>query len=192
MPTLNTEPQLLIDGRPVHGSYEVTRELIDVTTEYEADPNWRHVDSHGHVHRWMAGPDPVVPLTESHLHYLHPEQRPVLPSLVNVGDPEPHWCELCHGEYQPTHYECRLCGDVVKPRSRRTVGRRHIPGLKSIEFEVEEYLPLGDVMVTVPGDPPQTFPSRVVSSHIEHDINGRRGSSHIVPTGPPVPLDRPS
>jgi hypothetical protein len=173
---------LLVDGREVRGTYTIHQDWIDVTTQSEEDPNWVHVDSHGHSHRWMAGPDPLVPLRDPH------RQNAMLPSLKYVLDPEPHWCELCLGDYQPGHYECVICGDEVSPGNRPTTTRRHIPGLKHIEFDVEKYLSVRDVMVTVPTNPPQTFPGRVTTCSGGSDMNGLWGSSHIVATGPPTQL----
>lgn len=171
---------LLVDGREVIGTFTIEQDLIDVTTEFENDPNWVHVDSHGHVHRWMAGPDPLTPLREPQ------RQTAVLPSLKYVLDSEPHWCELCLGDYQPGHYECTICGESVSPGTRRTVGRNYIPGRKSIEFDVEEYIVPRDVTVTIPTDPPQTFSGHVVRRSCGQDFNGRWGSSHIIATGPPI------
>lgn len=178
-----TDMELLVDGRPVRGSYNVEQEWLDVTTEFEPDPSWWHVDGHGHVHRWMVEGDPSTPLTDPS------RERWELSTLVQVNDPEPHWCELCRGGYQPQHDECRTCGDTVEPRSRRTAGRRYIPGMEHVEFGVEEVLPLGDVTVTVPGDPRRVFPARVVSHEVRLGVDGWWGSLHIVPTGPPTEVD---
>lgn len=171
---------LLVDGRSVQGTVTIEQDMIDVTPEYEPDPSWVHTDSNGHVHRWMAGPDPLASLRNPR------EQTAELPSLVRVDDPEPHWCPECLGDYQPQHYECRLCRDVVTPQYRRTVGRYHIPGLKHMTIEVEEYLPLGDVTVRMTTDPPQTVRGRVVSSTVCGGSDGlARGTATIVPTEAP-------
>jgi hypothetical protein len=180
------DPNLLIDGRPVRGIITTVRDLIDVTPQFEADPYWVHVDSHGHSHRWMAGPDPLVPLRNPAY------QTPVLPSLVQVEDSEPHWCDLCAGDYQPRHYECVVCADIVEPRMRPTVTRRHIPGVTHVSFDVDEPLPIGAVTVTVLSDPPQVFDGYVTNR--EHRSDGYRmtdgswrsaGTAHIEAQGAP-------
>jgi hypothetical protein len=176
-----TGVELLVDGRPVQGSFTQHQEWIDATAEYEPDPNWTFVDSNGHEHRWMAGPfDPLVPLTRPQ------QQTAVVPTLVKVDDDEPHWCEDCQGDYQPWHYECRVCGDRVSPRTRHAMGRNYIPGMRHFEVEVEDVLRMGStVQVTVPTDPPQVFEGRVVSGSSGSD---RRSLSQIVQTGAPRPV----
>lgn len=176
---------LLIGGipDPVEGIVTVEQEWIDATPMAEVDPDWVHVDNHGHTHRWMAGPDPLVPL-------LRPQrQTPVLPSLTRVLDDGDHWCEECDGDWQPSHYECRLCGDVVTPVSRAFIGRNYIPGIKHWSVEVRTtsvVLPVGRVAVTLLTDPPLAFVGQVTSSGSEYSINRRLHTASIVPVAAPV------
>jgi hypothetical protein len=170
------ENPILVNGRPVRGTVKVEQDWIDVTTMSEVDPDWSYRDSHGHEHRWWAGPDPLVPLRDPQL------QTPVLPSLIYVYDCE--YDEDCD-EYQPGHYECRLCGDPVTPRSRPTVSRHLIPGLQRVSLEVEEPLPRGPVTVVIPTDPPQMAEGMVTDTTRRYRSSGQiTGSAHIVATGP--------
>lgn len=166
---------ILVDGRPVRGTVKVEQDWIDVTTMSEVDPDWCYRDSHGHSHRWWAGPDPLIPLRDPQL------QTPVLPSLIYVHDCEYEDCD----EYQPGHYECRLCGDPVTPQSRPTVFRRRIPGPQHVSIEVEEFLARGPVVVTLPTDPPQVMQGLVVTNERSYSTSrAPTGSAHIVATGP--------
>jgi hypothetical protein len=177
-----TGVRLLVDGAPVTGTWIVDQEWIDATPEFENDPDWVHVDSHGHTHRWMTGPPPLVPLTK-------PQQEPgVLLTLRDVLDPEPHWCELCNGDYQPGHYECVLCGDEVTSGTRAFAGRNYILGLEYVTIDVDKAFPLGPVTVTRLDEPTQSVEGQVVSCNVAREMTGTRvESSHIVATGPVVP-----
>jgi hypothetical protein len=185
MPPGSHTALLLIGGipDPIEGIVTVEQEWIDATPMTEVDPNWVHVDGHSHTHRWMAGPDPLVPL-------LRPQrQTPVLPTLIRVPDYEDHWCEECEGDWQPSHYECRICGDVVAPASRAFIGRNYIPGIKHWSVEVHPtsvVLPVGRVSVTLLTDPPWVFPGQVTSSDSEYGISGRRHTANIVPLAAPM------
>lgn len=128
--------RMLVDGEPVTGSWTVEQEMIDATPRSENDPNWVHVDSHGHTHRWMAGPDPLVPLT-------YPQrQTAVSPTLRYVLE-DPYWCAECSDEHHFGHYVCVLCGDEVTPGTRAFLGRNYIPGLKRVTIDVDKAFPVG-------------------------------------------------
>lgn len=163
---------MLVDGTRFSGDVTVDQEQIDITSEFEPDPGWVHVDSHGHEHRWVSAG----------------ESADRLPSLIEVDDDEPHWCEDCQGDYQPSHYQCRLCGDMVFPASRRTVGRRYMPGFKHLSIDVQGDVPMGLVSVRLLTDPPWVAPGRVVLRNISRsmDHDGLTCVSHIVCAGPPV------
>jgi hypothetical protein len=176
---------LLIGGipNPVEGIVTVEQLWIDATPMIEVDPDWVHVDGHGHTHRWMAGPDPLVPL-------LRPQrQTPVLPTLIRVlGDGDP-WDEEREDGWRASHHECRICGDVVTPASRAFIGRNYIPGVKHWSVEVQPtpvVLPVGRVAVTLFTDPPWVFVGQVTNSGSEYNINGRRHTASIVPVAAPV------
>ena len=162
-------PPILIDGQPYTGVVTVDQEWIDVTPISEADPNWVHVDSHGHTHRWMSGPDPLTPLRRAPGGVL---VGPVLPSLVSVQEGG-HWCENCLGEWQPWHWVCRLCGEKVTPRSQPTTFRQRIPGLKHLTLTVDDPLwRKDDVTVELLTDPPWTFAGRVLERSVQPGFGG--------------------
>lgn len=176
-----TVVRLLVDGEPVTGTWIVEQDWIDATSEFENDPDWVYVDSHGHHHRWMTGPDSDLPLTKPQ------QQDSTVPFLRFVVDTEPHWCELCDGDYQPGHYECVICGDEVTPGHRRFVERNYIPGPKHFTIDVDKVFQLGPVVVTRLADPAQTVAGVVVSHEVVRGVTGLKvESSRIVPTGPPV------
>jgi hypothetical protein len=166
---------MLVDDRPASGTVVVKQELIDITTEFEPDPTWVHTDSHGHEHRWV----------------LDADDR--LPTLVEVDDAEPHWCPDCQGDYQPWHYECRLCGDTVKPTTRRTIGRHHMRGLKHMTIEAHGDAALGvpfgrPVTIKLLTDPPLVATGQIVGRDISMDpVGGRKCVSHIVVSSAPIP-----
>lgn len=112
-----------INGKPViKADVSIDQDHIDITTEYEPDPTWTHVDSNGHFHAYAAGN--------------------ALPTLDAVSVEQP--CDgeecggVCGGEgYTRTEYYCRICNEIVEPKSRRTSGRKYMPGLTSWYVEVE-------------------------------------------------------
>ncbi len=157
-----TTDAIRVDGRPVRGTVTIEQERIDVTTEREPDPDWDHLDSNGHLHRWDIG------------------ERDRLPSLCYVLD-DPYWCVDCCDEHQFGHHECILCGEQVSPSTRATIGRRYILGPRHITVDVDEALPLGPVTVMVPGDPPQELRGQVVSC----GWSSEGGSAHIIVTDMP-------
>lgn len=93
----------------------LNREMIDVTLGRHSSPNecWRATDSQGHEHRWENG----------------------YPTLRRVVD-ESHWCDGHEGMYNhdpheqvdESHYECLLCGEVVKPAMDPPGTPKFIPG----------------------------------------------------------------
>lgn len=85
------------------GDINVTldRQTIDVTSDREtADESWRYTDKQGHEHRYNHG----------------------YPTLDFIVDAE-HWCDGTEGMYNhdphmvvdEAHYECKLCGQTIKP-----------------------------------------------------------------------------
>lgn len=177
--------QITVDGVPMPGSFTQHQEMIDATPMTENDPNWIHADTHGHEHRWMAGPDPLVPLTNPQ------QQTSVLPTLRYALD-EPYWCGDCHDEHQFGHYECVFCGEWVSPGVRAFIGRNYIPGLMHIEVEVEEALrPIGgEVDVIVPTEPPTAFRGRIVS--VDYRSGWGRARSCIEQVRAPREVNAPS
>lgn len=170
--------ELLVAGQRVTGRVRYDRDMIDVTPAAEPDPHWVRVDEQGHQHRWMAGPDPLVPLVSP------ARQQAVLPTLRRVPDP-PFWCEGCRDVHEFAHYECSVCGEPVEPAMRPTLKRRYINGPLNVTIEVDEPLPRGTVTVTVLGDPPQIATGEVVTSVAGRGFDGQRiGWAQIVLTSP--------
>lgn len=82
-----------------------------------ADPEWSHVDSHGHEHRFV-GDD--------------------LPTLALVVT-DTYWCESCNDEHEETEFRCRQCGDVVEPHWKWTGPEtRTIQGLIDARIVTED------------------------------------------------------
>jgi hypothetical protein len=112
--------------------FEMQCDLVDVTSLHRPDPTWRHVDAHGHEHRWYVDGTPAVS--------YDPSARYETPSLVWVKDGEEFW----DGDDEPHdvgHLECRQCGDHVEPRYTADDTRQHIPGLRRYRINGEPVTP---------------------------------------------------
>lgn len=112
-----------IDGIAlIEANLRIEHERLDVTTEYEPDPTWVHIDAQNHFHAWS----------------LDSSDR--LPTLTKIPVEEP--CngrcddDTCEG-YTRTEHICRLCGEVIEPKSRRTFGTKHAPGRTTWSVEVQ-------------------------------------------------------
>ena len=80
---------------------------IDITPIEEADPNWEYVDKKGHKHYWQINDIEKGDYS--------------LPTLAYVEDVAPT------DEYPASyHYECKKCGEVIKPKTRVPPTRRYI------------------------------------------------------------------
>lgn len=103
-------------------------DAIDVTSNVpEADPKWRFVDSHGHEHRWENYEIKGGLWVEG----------AELPTLRWVTDET--WVDEDNYEREEGHYECRECGDEVKPGRRMPPAiRRTIPGMRHLYIDGEE------------------------------------------------------
>jgi hypothetical protein len=104
----------------------IDQEALDVTTEYEPDPDWAFVDTEGHFHAYS----------------FDASGRSSLPTLTGSTITEPcNGCDDadCEG-FQRTEYHCLLCGDLAAPRHRRTEGRKTIPGRENwnLNFKTRE------------------------------------------------------
>ena len=89
--------------------------MFEVTSLNRPDTAWRFVDKAGHEHRWHADGHPA----DSY----NPESRHTLPTLVNVEDAP-------GGDDYPavSHYECKQCGEHVRPGTRADDTRQFIRG----------------------------------------------------------------
>lgn len=80
--------------------FESGCEPIDVTSLRRPDTGWRHIDAHGHEHRWYT--DGVPADTYS------PTKSYDVPTLTWVVDGTEYYED---GEpYEYGHHECRECG----------------------------------------------------------------------------------
>jgi uncharacterized protein (DUF433 family) len=116
---------------PVPGVLQVTRDVIDVSSETgrKPDPKWVHTDAAGHFHAWSAaGTTPTLERRTRH---------------VECDDSCAHWDdEPCAG-YDVPYLACRICGEEIRPGTVRD-DARYRPGL--IDWSVT-----AAVLVT-PGD----------------------------------------
>jgi hypothetical protein len=111
--------------------------VVDVTSE-RATPNehWTFTDAQGHEHRYDRG----------------------YPTLDLVVDAE-HWCDGSEG-WQPhdehmvvdeSHYECKLCREVIEPALDPPFMPKFVPG--SVDARLSGVLPDGrEVVVAVDED----------------------------------------
>jgi hypothetical protein len=70
-----------------------------------ADEAWRFTDGSGHEHAYVGKPREPID------HY---------PTLAYAPGPS-YYCGECgdeHEDYAVSHYECRICGEVIEPGSR--------------------------------------------------------------------------
>lgn len=115
-----------INGIAVYSAdVRIEHERLDVTTEYEPDPTWVHIDANDHFHAWSLDGT------------KHTDRLPTLNSRP-IEEPCNGNCDddVCEG-YTRTEYTCRLCGEVIEPKSRRTFGTKHMPGLMTWTVEVQ-------------------------------------------------------
>lgn len=105
---------------PQH-TYRVESEPFDVTSLSRPDPQWVHVDAHGHEHRWYLNGQPASSYS--------PSARYELPTLVVVREPTviDEWGD----EWTPSHYECVVCRVTVNPGTTADTCRQFVPGLRS-------------------------------------------------------------
>ena len=93
-------------------------DLIDVTSLNRPDDRWSFTDTAGHEHFWTfdGTRGPYSPMAKAELPTLkHVEDAP--------GD----------DEYPAmSHYECKECGEHVRPRSCPDRTRQYIRALRSV------------------------------------------------------------
>lgn len=96
--------------------FEVSRDIIDVTMFSRPDTAWTHTDASGHVHRWHVGRK-VATSYDPRLHYHVPNMNRVVD--VPATDDEP----------AQTHYECRKCGEHIRPGYTSDTTRQYVSGI---------------------------------------------------------------
>lgn len=100
--------------------FEMSRDLIDVTSMHRPDTSWRFVDAVGHEHRWHVNGKPA----ESY----NPSARYETTTLLWVKDGEEYW-EDDDEPHAVGHTECRQCGEHIEPRYTADTTTQHIPGI---------------------------------------------------------------
>ena len=109
---------LMPDGK----SLEIEVDAIDVTRAFEIDPDWREVDSNGHVHQYHFGKP---------LDYEDPEScEPALPTLIAIET-------VLGREESCIEYQCRFCFELVCPGLRPSKWRKYKPGLETYRLDGE-------------------------------------------------------
>lgn len=90
-------------------TFEMTRDMIDVTSMCRPDTSWKSTDKEGHEHRWyeeiLEGElkGDLIPATE-----YNPQAKYVVPSVMEIVDVP------ATDEYpEEVHYECKQCGEVI-------------------------------------------------------------------------------
>ena len=104
---------------------EIESNPIDVTPISEPDPNWVQVCGCGIEHR----------------HHSDDPNFISSPGMCESGLPTLIWVVESVGiEDYPEigHYECRGCGEYVRPGSKRPEFTYHIPGRRTIRINGEE------------------------------------------------------
>lgn len=77
------------------GELRFKTEMVDVTSNLpKPDKNWRFTDTQGHEHAWSSDA--------------------FYPTLRLVVD-QTYWCLDCNDKHDEDHFECVVCGEVVKP-----------------------------------------------------------------------------
>lgn len=112
---LETTVAAYVNGKPlVNCELQLDYQQIDITTEFERDPDWTFIDAAGHFHAWTK--DGELPT----LNGITVE----MPCNGQCGN---DYDEPCEG-YTRTEYHCRVCDEIVEPGYRRTTERKYMPG----------------------------------------------------------------
>jgi 20S proteasome alpha/beta subunit len=111
--------------------FEVTCDMLDVTSLSRPDERWTHTDSNGHEHYWT-----LDGVREAPYRY---DARAELPTLELVED-EP-WYDEDGEMIRPFHYECTTCRDHVRPGRKADEYRQMAPGLKRYTIDGETVSP---------------------------------------------------
>jgi hypothetical protein len=91
-------------------------DLIDVTSLNRPDEKWVFIDAAGHEHFWTFN---------GQRGRYSPEAKAETPTLVCIEDVP------ASDEYPAvSHYECKVCGEIVRPRTCPDQTRQYIRGLR--------------------------------------------------------------
>jgi len=87
----------------------ISRDVIDVTSFKEPDPDWIYTDSNGHEHRWKIEDDWNASIPTC-------IEESILDGYYEDGEPD----------YR-REYRCKLCGEVIHPEMCPVTYRRYKP-----------------------------------------------------------------
>lgn len=107
-------------------TFNVSRDMLEVSMMRRPDPSWVFVDSLGHEHRWYVGEHPAA--------NYDPQARHITPTLVWIKDGE----EFFEDDDEPHavgHLECARCGQYVKPGYTSDTDRQFIPGIQRFTID---------------------------------------------------------
>lgn len=125
-----TGKALILDGRDVSNIIgtvvlNIEVERVDVTARYEPDPEWTFTDAAGHFHA-----------------YSFNDRHTTLPTVSYVTVHEP--CNGCDDDncegFERREYHCYICNELVEPKTRKTIGRKYQPGLRTwrVDFRTSD------------------------------------------------------
>lgn len=100
--------------------FEMSFDLMDVTSMRRPDETWRYTDVRGHLHQWFEDGQPME--------RYRPDRTHDTPTLVWVKDGEEYW----EGDDEPHpvgHNECRECGEHIEPRYTADTTTQYVAGL---------------------------------------------------------------
>ena len=101
-------------------TFEIYRDMMDVTSMSRPNVGCILVDKAGHAHRWLEDGKLAT-------HY-NPSAHYEIPSLVWVKDGEKYW-EDDDQPHDVGHHECRICGEHIVPPYCADTYQQYAPGL---------------------------------------------------------------
>ncbi len=105
-------------------TFDIQREMIDVTSLSRPDERWRFVDAAGHEHSWRFMRDGVE------IQGYNPQAQADVPTVTFVQDGV-HWYDDTESAVPYGHHECSICRERVSPAYRADDHRQYIAGLTS-------------------------------------------------------------
>lgn len=113
-----------------HDTFEIQRDVIDVTSMHRPDPGWAFVDSMGHSHFWVDSKG-------ERARYYRPEEKYAIPSIEWVKDGETYF-EDSDEPHEIGHHECKECRATVVPGYTADANKVYMPGLAHCYINGEE------------------------------------------------------
>jgi hypothetical protein len=111
--------------------FEVSYDLIEVTSMHRPDVSWHLIDIGGHEHCWYDDSKPAT--------VYNPTTHYTTPTLVWVHDGTGYYED---GEpYEIGHHQCQQCGQHITPRYTADDCTQMIPGMRSYRIDGEYVSP---------------------------------------------------